>query len=94
MPTRLAIYRLPRERDVGLLSEGLYQAISSGITDVNDALSFVEVSANAARAGLTRVDVAVDGLSSVINAFGMEASDAGAIADKFFKTVEVRQASF
>lgn len=80
--------------DVGLLSEGLYQAISSGITDVNDALSFVETSAKAARAGLTGVDVAVDGLSSVINAFGMQASDAGGIADKFFKTVEVGKLRF
>lgn len=91
---RLGELSVATRTDVGLLSEGLYQAISSGITDVNEALGFLEVSANAARAGLTRVDVAVDGLSSVINAFGMEASDAGTIADKFFKTVEVGKLRF
>ena len=80
--------------DVGLLSEGLYQTISSGITDTSDALQFLETSANAARAGLTTVEVAVDGLSSTINAFGMQATSVGDVADKFFKTVELGKLRF
>lgn len=80
--------------DVGLLSEGLYQTISSGITDTSEALKFLETSANAARAGLTTVEVAVDGLSSTINAFGMQATSVGDVADKFFKTVELGKLRF
>lgn len=75
--------------DVGLLSEGLYQTISSGITDTSEALKLLEVAANGARAGLTNVDVVVDGMTSVINAFGFSASDAEGIMDKMFTTVRV-----
>ena len=80
--------------DVGLLSEGLYQTISSGITDTGEALQFLETSAKAARAGLTTVEVAVDGLSSTVNAFGFQATNVGDIADKFFKTVELGKLRF
>ena len=80
--------------DVGLLSEGFYQTISSGITNTSEALRFLEVSANAARAGLTTVEIAVDGLSSTINAFGFQAAEADDVADKFFKTVELGKLRF
>ena len=74
--------------DTGLLAEGLYQTISSGITDTSDAFKVLETSANAARAGLTSVDVAVDAVTSAINAYGLQASDANRISDQYFKTVE------
>ena len=80
--------------DTGLLAEGLYQTISAGITDTGDALKFLEVSANAARAGLSSVGVSVSGLTSAVSAFGLEASDVGLVADKFFKTVEVGKLRF
>ena len=77
-----------------LLSVGLYQTISSGITDTADAMIFLEASANAAKAGLTSVEIAVDGLSSVTNAFGLQASQVTEISDKFFKAVELGKFSF
>ena len=80
--------------DTGLLAEGLYQTISAGITDTADAMNFLEVSANAARAGLSSVGVAVSGLTSAVSAFGLEADDVGLVADKFFKTVEVGKLRF
>lgn len=80
--------------DAGLLSQGLYQAISAGITDTSDALQFLEVAARAAKGGLTDVYTAVDGLSSVVNAFGEDAANVGNIADKFFKTVERGKLTF
>ena len=80
--------------DTGLLAEGLYQTISAGITDTGDALKFLEVSANAARAGLSTVGTSVSGLTSAVAAFGLEASDVDAVADKFFKTVEVGKLRF
>ena len=78
----------------GLLAEGLYQTISSGITDTSDAFKVLETSANAARAGLTSVDVAVDAVTSAINAYGLQASDANRISDAYFKTVEVGKLRF
>ena len=54
----------------------------------------MEVSANAARAGLSSVGVSVSGLTSAVSAFGLEASDVGLVADKFFKTVEVGKLRF
>ena len=78
----------------GLLAEGLYQTISSGITDTSDAFKVLETSANAARAGLTSVDVAVDAVTSAINAYGLQASDAKRISDAYFKTVEVGKLRF
>ena len=78
----------------GLLAEGLYQTISAGITNTSDAFKVLEVSANAARAGLTDTAVAVDGITSVINAFGLASSEADNISDAFFKTVELGKTRF
>ena len=80
--------------DSGLLAEGFYQSISAGITNTSEALKVVETSANAARAGLTSVDVAVDGLTSALNAYGIEASKVDRVSDAFFKTVETGKLRF
>lgn len=80
--------------DANLLSEGLYQAISAGITDAGEALEFLEVSAIAAKGGLTTVETAVDGLTSVINAYGLSSADAEATSDKLFKTVQLGKTTF
>ena len=92
--TKLGKLSIDTRTESGLLSEGLYQTISAGITDTADAMKFLEVAANSARAGLSSVEVSVDGLSSVVNAFGYDASEVGDIADKFFKTVEVGKLKF
>lgn len=75
------------------LTAGLYQTISAGI-DAGDALEFLEVSAKAATAGLSNTETAVDALSTVINAYGMDASKAGSIADQMFKAVEQGKTTF
>ena len=78
----------------GLLAEGLYQTISAGITETSEAFNVLEVSANAARAGLTDTAVAVDGITSVINAFGLASSDANSVSDAFFETVRLGKTRF
>lgn len=78
----------------GLLAEGLYQTISSGITDAAEALKVLEVSANASRAGLTNVGTAVSGVTSALNAYGLQASDATSVSDKFFTTVRAGKLRF
>lgn len=67
------------------LTEGLYQAVSAGV-DAKNAVEFLDVAARAAKAGFTDTDTAIDGLTSVINAYGMSASDASKVADVFFVT--------
>lgn len=75
------------------LTSGLYQALSAGVPTDN-AFTFMEVAAKAAIAGVTSTETAVDGLSTIINAFGMQASDAGAVADSMFTAVKGGKTTF
>lgn len=75
------------------LTEGLYQAISAGVPKEN-ALEFMRVASSAAVAGVTDVETSVDGLTSIINAFGLEASDASAVADSMFTAVKGGKTNF
>lgn len=84
---RIGDLAIDTRTDSSLLSAGLYQTISAGITDVEEAFTFLESAARGARAGLTSVEVSVDGLSSVINAYGLDAREANRISDILFSTV-------
>lgn len=75
------------------LANGLYQVISAGVPAA-DAVSFLEVSAKAATSGMTDTFTAVDGLSTVLNAFGLKASEVGKIADQMFQTVNLGKTTF
>jgi TP901 family phage tail tape measure protein len=77
-----------------LLSAGVYQAISAGITDTTEALQVVEVSAKAAVAGLSDTFTAVDAITTVLNAYQLEASEAAHVSDILFKTVETGKVRF
>lgn len=70
------------------LAAGLYQTISAGVTDAAEAMSVLEVSTKAAVAGIAASESSVKAITSVINAYGLEASDAEAVSDLFFKTIE------
>lgn len=77
------------------MANGVYQAISAGVEgSAQDVVNFVEVAAKAGVAGMTSTSAAVDGLTSVINAYGKEVSDAGAVADTFFSGVKLGKTSF
>lgn len=69
------------------LAEALYDINSSGF-EANDAMVILEKSAIAARAGLTQTSVAAKAVTSVLNAYGMEAEKAGDVSDVLFKTVD------
>jgi len=75
------------------LTGGLYQAISAGVPREN-ALEFMRVASKAAIGGVTDVETAVDGLSTTINAFGLEAKDASKVADSMFATVKGGKTNF
>jgi TP901 family phage tail tape measure protein len=76
-----------------VLRKGLYEAISSGIPEGN-ALEFMQVASKAAVAGVTNVETAVDGLTTVINAFGLDVSQTEAIADSMFAAVNGGKTTF
>jgi TP901 family phage tail tape measure protein len=76
-----------------VLRKGLYEAISSGIPEGN-ALEFMQIASKAAVAGVTNVETAVDGLTTVINAFGLDVSQTEAIADSMFAAVNGGKTTF
>lgn len=75
------------------ITDGLYQAISAGVPKDN-AFEFMQVATKASIAGITDVETSVDGLTSIINAWGLEASDAQAVADSMFATVQGGKTTF
>jgi TP901 family phage tail tape measure protein len=76
-----------------VLTKGLYQAISAGVPKDN-ALEFMQVASRAAIAGVTSVDTAVDGLTTTINAFGLDIGQAGKVADSMFAAVKGGKTTF
>jgi TP901 family phage tail tape measure protein len=71
----------------------LYQTISAGI-DPNNAVSFLETASKGAIAGVSDMATAVDGLSTVINAYGMDARDTEKISDSMFTAVRLGKTTF
>ncbi len=75
------------------IAKGTYQAISSGISE-SQATQFVETAAKAGVAGLSSTETAVNALSSVVNAYKLEASQAGAVSDQMFTAVKRGKTTF
>ena len=69
------------------IARGLYDILSAAIAPA-DALSVLSVSAKAAVGGLTDTATAVDAVTTVLNSFGMDASEANDVADVLFTTVK------
>lgn len=68
-------------------ANALYQAISAGVPKEN-AIDFLRIATKAAIGGVTDTTTAVDGLTTVINAFNLPMSDAQKVADIMFTTVK------
>lgn len=77
---------LPQTQDD--LGAGLYQVLSAGITDSAEAIRVLGISAKAATAGITTTAVSVDAITTILNAYGKEASEAQHISDLMFQTVK------
>ena len=84
-------------KDMGIdavdAAHALYQAISAGVPKEN-AVDFLTVAAKAAIGGMTDTTTAVDGLSTVLNAFGKPLSEAEHVADLMFTTVARGKTTF
>lgn len=71
----------------------LYQAISAGVPREN-VMEFLAVASKAAIGGVTDTQIAVDGLTTIINAYGKSADEAGRIADIMFTAVKLGKLNF
>jgi TP901 family phage tail tape measure protein len=78
---------------VAELAELQYSAIVSGIKTA-DSVSFVETAVKAATAAFTDSATVIDGLTAVLNAYGMEASQASTIAGQMLITNNLGKTSF
>lgn len=80
--------RLPDE-----VVPALYQAISAGVPQEN-VFEFLKTANEAARGGVTDLETAVDGLSSVVNAYGSDVLSVGEASDAMFTAVKLGKTNF
>lgn len=69
-----------------IMTKGLYQAISAGV-DATKSLEFMAVASEAAVAGITSVNMAVDALTTMLNSYGLGIEHARRISDEMFIAV-------
>ena len=69
------------------LTKGLYQALSAGVEPAR-AVEFVGTAAKFAQAALTDTLTSVDVLTTILNAYGLEASQAAAVSDDLFEIIK------
>lgn len=74
-------------------AKALYQAISAGIPKEN-VVDFLKIATKAAIGGVTDTTTAVDGLTTVLNAFKIPVSKAQHVADVMFTTVKGGKTTF
>lgn len=68
------------------VNETIYESLSSGAKNMDEALKLASTSSKLATAGFTESKTAVDGLTTVMNSYGLAFSKSNEIADKFIVT--------
>lgn len=83
--------------DFGVLPKevvpALYQALSAGVPKEN-VFEFLETGQKAALGGVTDLSTAVDGISSVVNAYGDDVVNASEASDLMFTAVRLGKTNF
>ena len=84
-------------KELGILQSdvvpAMYNAISAGVPKEN-IFEFIKVAGNAAIGGVTDLNTSVDGLTSIINAFGLSMTEAESVADSMFAAVQGGKTTF
>lgn len=75
------------------LAKAYYQIVSAGY-DGAKGIKLLETSAKAAVGGVTDTITAADGLTTVMNAFKIDAAESNEVADIFFTTVRLGKTTF
>lgn len=70
------------------MARGLYGTISAGITDAKEATKALDVASKMAVAGATTTDTAINGLTSVLNAYHLSADEAINVSDAMFTAMK------
>ncbi len=76
-----------------VLAKGLFDILSAGV-DASKALDFLTVATKAAIGGGTDTAIAVDGMTTALNAYGLAANKATLISDLMFKIVKEGKITF
>lgn len=71
----------------------LYQSLSAGVPSDN-VFEFIKIAQKAAMGGVTDLETAVDGITSVVNAYGAEMIDAAKASDIMFTAVKLGKTDF
>lgn len=66
------------------LTKGLFDLVSAGV-DASKSIEVLGVAADLADAGVTNVSIAVDGMTSILNAYNLSADEATMVSDKLFQ---------
>lgn len=99
----IATFKQLREQARGLASDfglarseiagGMYNALSAGV-DKAGLESFMATAAKVAVADGSNISIAVDGITTVLNAFKIKASETESVTDKLFQTVAMGKTTF
>lgn len=76
------------KKEANEVSGAVYDALSSGI-ETAEVLEFTRQSAQVATAGFTDMGTSVDVLTTILNAYGLKATETEAIASKLVKTQDL-----
>lgn len=77
----------------GELNEALYETLSAGV-DTAKSVDFLGVAVKAAKGGFTDTATAVDGLTTVLNSYGLAADEANNIANQMLITQNLGKTTF
>ncbi len=69
--------------EIADVNKALFDTISAGV-DAKNAISFLDKAAILATGGVTDLSTAVDGVTSVINAYGLSAEETESVTNAFF----------
>ncbi|NFQ84185.1 phage tail tape measure protein [Clostridium sporogenes] len=75
------------------LNDALYQSISAGV-DTAHSVEFLGVAVKTAKAGFADTETAVDSLTTVLNAYGMKATDVTKISDQMMEAQNFGKTTF
>jgi len=75
------------------VSDAMFEAVSAGVPE-KEVENFADVVGMAARGGFTEMSTVVDGLTTIINAYGLEAADATKVSDAFFTANRLGKTTF
>ena len=70
-------------------AQAFYNVISAGTTDAAEATQLLTQANKLAVGGVTDVATAADGITSVLNAYGLSADNAATVSDQLFTTVRL-----